>query len=82
MNREGELCEQRLELCEQGGGAVLTGRGSCVNRDWSCVNKEVELCEQGGGAGLSRSELVGLLLQLFPTVGSPDTIFVTASHNR
>ena len=58
MNRE-------VELCEQGGGAVLTGRWSCVNREvelcehgcvlscvrgkWSCVNREVVLCEHGSG---------------------------------
>ena len=36
MNREMELCEKVVELCEQGGGAV--------------VNREVELCELGGGA--------------------------------
>ena len=34
-----------------------------------------ELREQAGGAGLSRSELHGLLLQLFSRGGPLDTVF-------
>ena len=41
----------KVELYEQGGGAMSTGRWSCVNREVElCVNREVELYEEGGGA--------------------------------
>ena len=33
-----------VELCEQGEGAVLTGRGRL------CINREGMMCEQGEGA--------------------------------
>ena len=42
---------------------------------------DLELCEQGGEAGPSRSELDDLLLQLFSTAVSVDTVFVTVPHN-